>query len=123
MSTRIAACSCGQLRVTCAGAVRSEKGLSLVNRVVDPLWADYFESGRLQLVVQARRLGKLPAALRPHASFQRDVRDTRHSNERSKVAVVRWPLSTEQYLSLIRHSHIGLFLYDPDEYFARCSGV
>jgi hypothetical protein len=40
-----------------------------------------------------------------------------------KVAVVRWPLSTERYLELIRNSDIGLLLYDADQYYARCSGV
>jgi hypothetical protein len=74
-------------------------------------------------VVQARRVGKLPAKLRAHARFERDVGDVPHDSQQPSVAVVRWPLSTEQYLRLIRRSHIGLFLYDADEYFARCSGV
>jgi hypothetical protein len=46
-----------------------------------------------------------------------------HDHTSSKVAVVRWPLSTEKYLDLIRDSDIGLLLYDADQYYARCSGV
>jgi hypothetical protein len=143
------------LRVTCAGGVRAEKGTGLLYRAVAPLWREYFDSGRLQLVVQAKRLGKLPADLRRHARYDAPGRTPREAgrvavagpkgshggNEPGfrpprtqtpatptnvsppKVAVIRWPLSTETYLDLIRDSDIGLLLYDADQYFVRCSGV
>jgi len=112
------------LRVTCAGGVRPEKGTSDLYRAVAPLWRDYIDTGRIQLVVQAKRTGKLPRELRRHVHHGRgplslpiDRRD------RPKVEFIRWPLSTERYLDLIRESHIGLLLYDADQYYARCSGV
>ena len=112
------------LRVTCAGGVRVEKGTQDLFRSVSSLWRDYFEAGRLQLVVQAKRLGKLPAELRRHARYDQDsTPDTRTTQTQPKVAVIRWPLSTEKYLDLIRESHLGLLLYDADQYYARCSGV
>jgi hypothetical protein len=150
----------GPLRVTCAGGVRPEKGTAQLFRAIAPLWRDYFESGRLQLVVQAKRLGKLPPELRPHASWdgagKRELqiplspreRVRRGSNssqlsplsqplpsrgegfgnalkreKHSEVSVVRWPLSTEKYLDLVRDSHIALLIYDAQQYYARCSGV
>jgi hypothetical protein len=127
----------GPLRVTCAGGVRAEKGSHELYRLVAPLWRDYFENGRLQLVVQAKRRGKLPAELRRHAHYDFHVaqrnqpagaspqlnRPLSNSQSPPTVAVVRWPLSTERYLDLIRNSHIGLLLYDSDQYYARCSGV
>ncbi len=112
------------LRVTCAGGVRPEKGTSDLYRAVAPLWHDYVDTGRIQLVVQAKRLGKLPRELRRHVHqgsgwslLQKD------RNGHPKVEFIRWPLSTERYLDLIRDAHIGLLLYDPDQYYARCSGV
>jgi hypothetical protein len=112
------------LRVTCAGGVRPEKGTSALGRAVAPLWPDYFETRRLQLVVQAKRLGKLPRELRRHARYDCDSLAARANEPSSpKVAVVRWPLSTEKYLDLIRDSDIGLLLYNADQYYARCSGV
>jgi hypothetical protein len=112
------------LRVTCAGGVRAEKGTQELYRSVAPLWRDYFESGRLQLVVQAKRLGKLPTELRRHARYDREPAAVIGATQSPpKVVVIRWPLSTQQYLDLIRNSHIGLLLYDADQYYARCSGV
>jgi len=112
------------LRVTCAGGVRAEKGTAQLYRAIAPLWREYFDSGRLQLVVQAKRLGKLPAELRVHARYDGSPAVSPGRAMRPpKVAVVRWPLSSEKYLDLIRDSHIGLLLYDAEQYFARCSGV
>ncbi|MEX2137894.1 MAG: hypothetical protein WD894_01445 [Pirellulales bacterium] len=121
---RISGDSGGPLRVTCAGGVRAEKGTQELYRSVAPLWRDYFESGRLQLVVQAKRLGKLPKELRRHARYDRESVSVNGAMQSPpRVAVIRWPLSTEKYLDLIRNSHIGLLLYDADQYYARCSGV
>ena len=122
-TNKIARLPRASLRVTCAGGVRPEKGTSSLGRVVAPLWHDYFNARRLQLVVQAKRLGKLPRELRRHAAYDRGPHTSRADGEASKVAVIRWPLSTEKYLDLIRDSDIGLLLYDADQYYARCSGV
>jgi hypothetical protein len=112
------------LRVTCAGGVRPEKGTAALGRVVNPLWREYFDTKRLQLVVQAKRLGKLPRELRRHARYDRQSAAPGEATQQSpKVAVIRWPLSTENYLDLIRDSDIGLLLYDANQYYARCSGV
>jgi hypothetical protein len=111
------------LRVTCAGGVRPEKGTAALGRVVAPLWSKYFDTRRLQIVVQAKRLGKLPRELRRHARYDRASPTGRIEQASPKVAVIRWPLSTQKYLDLIRDSDIGLLLYDADQYYARCSGV
>ncbi len=121
-----AAVAAAPLRVTCAGAVREEKGTAQLYRAVEPLWKDYFENGRLQLVVQAKRLGKLPTELRSHTRWdqhgsQRGPESTRGKS--SEVAAIRWPLSIDAYLDLVRSSHIGLMLYDAEQYYVRCSGV
>jgi hypothetical protein len=124
LEAKVPATSGRPLRVTCAGGVRPEKGTAQLYRAIAPLWNDYFETGRLQLVVQAKRLGKLPIELRPHARW--DSTSTLRAagdEDGTKVAAVRWPLSTEAYLDLVRRSHIGLLLYDADQYYVRCSGV
>ncbi len=109
------------LRVTCPGGVRPEKGTQLLATAIQPVWEELFAGRRLRLVVQAKRLGKLPTELRRHARYDRAIRlEGRHE---SAVAVIRWPLSTEQYLDLIRQSDIGLLLYDSLTYYCRCSGV
>ncbi|MDZ4820026.1 MAG: hypothetical protein SGJ20_13735 [Planctomycetota bacterium] len=108
------------LRVTCAGGIRPEKGSHNLDRATGPLWKEYFAAGKLRLIVQSKRLGKLPRILRKQASY--DQVD-RNPNAISTVGVVRWPLATDQYLKLIQTSDIGLLLYDSDTYYVRCSGV
>jgi hypothetical protein len=75
----------------------------------------------MQLVVQAKRVGKLPRQLRRHA--RPPCSSALVQQRPPKVEFVRWPVSTQQYLDLIRNSHIGLLLYDANQYYARCSGV
>ncbi len=112
------------LRVTCPGGVRPEKGMARLYESVAPLWHSYFETQRLQLVLQTKRIGKLPPELRAAVRLQgRNVNMPGSSPSPPSVAVVPWPLSTAAYLDLIRNSHIGLLLYDADQYYARCSGV
>ena len=76
--------------------------------------------------MQAKRLGKLPIELRSHTRW--DQRGSQRSSgsaagKSSEVAAIRWPLSTDAYLDLVRSSHIGLMLYDAEQYYVRCSGV
>ncbi len=110
-----------QLRVTFPGGSRPEKGLQHVRRAIGSLWHDYVEGGRLRLVIQAKDLDALPPELQPHAKFDEPANQVAAAP--SNVAVVRWPLSPEGYLDLIVRSHIGLLLYDADQYYVRCSGV
>jgi len=112
----------GPLRVTCAGSVRLEKGRADLARLVRRLFPALEADGRLQLVIQTDRksLGQvLPRRLArsltilPRPDPRRD----------QPVVPVEYPLAPEAYVDLIRQADIGLFLYDPRRYFARCSGV
>ncbi|MDP7016359.1 MAG: hypothetical protein QGG36_11195 [Pirellulaceae bacterium] len=108
-----------RLRVVCAGRPRAEKGSRLLQTMIDAIWTEYLETNRVQLIVQAApnslslRLpdGRTPATL--NEQFEAD----------SAVAFAAYPLDVEAYAGLLQCADIGLFLYDADEYYARCSGV
>jgi len=130
------------LRATCLGGLRQEKGPSNLPLVLQRLWDDYFETGRLQLVVQSRSAAKLPAALRELVEQEQSTTGLRARREArvpsnstssvdgrggpsysKKIDMVGWPLSTEEYRQTILDSDIGLLLYDREQYYIRCSGV
>jgi glycosyltransferase involved in cell wall biosynthesis len=102
------------LRITCAGAVRREKGQKQLARVVDELWDDYFSCGKARLVVQSRKWWfrvRLPQ------------RAGKAALQRNPVTYRKHPLPPEEYASLIRNADIGLLLYNSARYYTRCAGV
>ena len=119
-------CSVPSGAITCDLCRRSfdPRKAQVTYTAVAPLWRDYIDTGRIQLVVQAKRTGKLPRELRRHVHHGRGPLSLPIDRRgRPKVEFIRWPLSTERIFDLIRDSHIGLLLYDADQYYARCSGV
>jgi len=103
------------LRVTCAGCIRPEKGHQHLNGLVQALWRDYFSTGRIQLVMQTDQSN--PLAMIPWASY------ARARTKDPALEFVRFPLARPDYLQLIHRTHIGLFTYDSERYYTRCSGV
>jgi len=110
------------LRISCAGHLRREKGRFFLSELVESLWTDYFAAGRIQLQIQGSRLRyrRLRARVR---ALARVAHTQSRRGEQPPLALVRHPLSKEDYVEFIRHSDIGLFLYDSDRYYARCSGI
>jgi hypothetical protein len=112
----------GPLRVTCAGSVRLEKGRIGLARLVRRLLPTLQAEGRVQLVLQTDRKSLrqvLPGKL------ARKVEILPRPDPRCDwpVVPVDYPLDPDAYRELIRQADIGLFLYDPRRYYARCSGV
>jgi hypothetical protein len=112
--------SAGPLRASCLGKFRAEKNSWRLPQLLGQLWDEYFQPGRVQLVLQARRIRKIPRGLRRVAGCDQPAAT---GAVRPAVAVARWPLESRQYLDLLARSDIGLLLYDAHEYYARCSGV
>ena len=116
------------LRLVCAGGVRKEKGHDQVAHLVDDLWNDYFAPGRLQLVLQARKMkhGDAPRLPILRTRNQAELPTTYHDidgDHREPIRCIRHPLPTDQYVKLIKEADIGLFLYDSRRYFTRRAGV
>ena len=120
------------LRVTCAGAIRQEKGQQLLGGVVRDLWGDYFAEGKLQLVIQSNKSWfRIPLPDEPKSDLLGDATDKPHDIPNSEpkraatppVVYVRHPLQPADYAQLITSTDIGLLLYDSERYYARHAGV
>ncbi len=120
------------LRVTCAGAIRQEKGQQHLGDVVRDLWDDYFAEGKLQLVIQSNKSWfRIPLPNEPKGDLLSDAADKPHLAPHAEpkraieppVVYVRHPLQPADYVQLIASTDIGLLLYDSERYYARHAGV
>ncbi|MCH7728649.1 MAG: hypothetical protein IH991_19515 [Planctomycetes bacterium] len=116
------------LRITCAGAIRTEKGHSRLSRLVLSLWQGCLANGKAQMVVQSKKSRRrdvprlqLAQPGRPQAKAGFTLPDETNSSE--PIVYVRQPLSTEDYVKFVREADIGLMLYDSHRYYARRAGV
>jgi hypothetical protein len=106
------------LRIACLGHSRREKGYGQLPQVLRTLWNDWFAPGRAQLVLQTRRRGPRRTLERLVASLRSDA-----SGAQQALDFAGFPLPLAAYAELLCSADVGLMLYDPTRYYARCSGV
>jgi hypothetical protein len=106
------------LRVACLGHSRREKGYGQLPRILRALWGDWFAPGRAQLVLQTRHRASRRALEHLIASLPADG-----PNSRGALDFAGFPLPLAGYALLLCSADVGLMLYDPTRYYARCSGV
>jgi hypothetical protein len=105
------------LRIACLGHSRREKGYGQLPQVLRALWSDWFAVGRAQLVLQTRHR-------RPRRALKRLVTTLPALPGAQKALdFAGFPLPLAAYARLLGSADVGLMLYDPTRYYARCSGV
>jgi len=104
------------LRIACLGHSRREKGYGQLPPILRALWTDWFGAGRAQLVLQTHH-GRQRKAL------EALVGALRASADAAALDFARFPLPLAGYAELLCGADVGLMLYDPTRYYARCSGV
>ena len=113
-----AAAPSAPLRIACLGHSRREKGYQQLPTILQTLWQHWFGPGHARLVLQTRRsrerrnLESLAAAL--HAPG---------AQPGQALEFAGYPLPLAEYSELLCGVDVGLLLYDPTRYYARCSGV
>jgi glycosyltransferase involved in cell wall biosynthesis len=110
------------LRIVCAGGIRDEKGSHAITDLVQQLWTEYLEPGRIQIVVQGSSDDLQPLLRR---DFVPATNAEIESGDWPVAPIVQaaFPLSMDGYQRFIRGADVGLFLYDSYRYYGRCSGV
>lgn len=107
-------------RMLLGGGVRTEKGKHSIAATVDALWPEFL-SGDWQLAMQLPKNAKaqrlVPSHLRQHLA------EFRVAGRHAPLRVADGVLSDAAYARWIASADAGLFLYDGQRYFARCSGV
>ena len=103
------------LKITCAGGMRREKGSHSLAALIRESWRPYLAPGRVQFHIQTNKR-RFKSLLPKNEAATDDA-------GRPRLVRVPHPLAMEEYVRLIRESDIGLFLYDSETYYTRCSGI
>ncbi len=108
------------LRLMLGGAMRTEKGSRQIFGLLEQLWDSHLKPRNWQVVLQVSNRSAatiLPRRLRGEVRFD-DLDD-----RQAPILLIGNQLRASDYQKLITSADAGLFLYDPERYYARCSGV
>ena len=105
------------LRVVYSGDARREKGYHLLPHVIQDLWSDYVETGKVEFALQSNYNveGGEPEAVISRCQLE-------HFPS-GPVRLFKEPLSSVDYQGLLLSGDIHLLLYDAANYYARSSGI
>jgi glycosyltransferase involved in cell wall biosynthesis len=105
------------LKIAYVGDARKEKGYHYLPRIVQDLWAEYVETGRITFVIQSNF--NVPGGTPPVALARAQLQ----SYPRDKVTLFTEPLTSAEYRDLVISADIILLPYDRDAYYAGSSGI
>lgn len=108
------------LKAILAGIPRAEKGRGAIPELLAAAEQPLLNSGRYQISMHMpaqRWQSMIPQSL--HHAYQQSLRGERGG----PLEVMTSNLSTKAYHDWLDTADLGLFLYEPDRYVARCSGV
>ncbi|QDT02786.1 hypothetical protein K227x_11640 [Rubripirellula lacrimiformis] len=108
-----------------AGLPRAEKGRGSISSLISGIESTLLKSGRIQLSMQMpadRWESMIPASM--HRHYHQAVAATDQGGPvTGPLEIMTSNLSTTDYHRWLDTADLGLFLYDPQRYVARCSGV
>lgn len=108
-------------RIVLAGIPRAEKGRDAIHTLLETLRKNHLAPGPFQCSMQMpgkRWKRMVPQPL--HDDYHRSLRAPSSDNP---LEIQTGNLSSETYHAWLNSADVGLFLYDPKRYVARCSGV
>jgi hypothetical protein len=105
------------LRAVYSGDARREKGYHHLPHVIQDLWSDYVEAGKVEFALQSNYN---VAEGEPEAVIARCELEHFPSGP---VRLFKEPLSSVEYQSMLLSGDIHLLLYDAANYYARSSGI
>ncbi|MAI74173.1 MAG: hypothetical protein CMM01_25200 [Rhodopirellula sp.] len=111
------------LNVVLAGLPRAEKGRGQMKSVLSEIWGSHLQPGNFRMAMQVpekRWQRMVPLHLR---SVFRNALDKQGQDPENRLEVQSGNLDEEAYNRFLDSADVGLFLYNPQRYVARCSGV
>jgi hypothetical protein len=99
------------------GDARAEKGFPHLPRIIQDLWADYVERGRVRFSLQS--YFNIPQGESPVLVACAQL----EGYPGDKVLLIDQALTSERYWELLIEGDAVLLPYDPDHYYARSSGI
>ncbi|NND96669.1 MAG: hypothetical protein HKN47_04995 [Pirellulaceae bacterium] len=110
------------LKILMAGMPRAEKGREQISTVLSSIHDPYLTSRQFTFSMQMRPKGwkhLIPGPL--HSDYVAAVSDKKSTD--TALEIVSSNLPGDKYHQWLSTADVGLFLYDPVRYVARCSGV
>lgn len=108
------------LRVIYIGDARREKGYHAIPGLVEDLWSDYVETGRITFHLQSNF--NVPQG-EPEAVIAREHLELLARRKPGAIELIKQPLTSEQYRDFVLSGDINLLMYDATNYYARSSGI
>ncbi len=111
------------LNIVLAGLPRAEKGRGQMKSVLSEMWGSHLRTGNFRMAMQVpekRWQRMVPLHLRN--AFRNAIGNEGQDPE-NRFEVQSGNLDEESYNRLLDSADVGLFLYNPERYVARCSGV
>lgn len=108
------------LKVLYIGDARAEKGYHHIPRIVEDLWERYVEPGKVTFHIQSNF--NIPDG-EPRAVVARGQLEHLARQLPGAITLITEPLTSEQYRDLLLSGDINLLCYDPNNYYARSSGI
>ncbi len=105
------------IHVVYLGDARPEKGYHYLPDIVQSLWTDYIQSGRIKLTIQSNFSIEGGEGLIPQARLALE----RYPQE--KVTLIKQAMSADDYYQLLSNADVLILPYDPHSYRFRTSGV
>jgi glycosyltransferase involved in cell wall biosynthesis len=117
---KVTAAFAGPLKAVLAGLPRAEKGKDAIANLLAGIEKTLLKDGRFRMSMQMpkdRWQSMIPKSL--HPAFEAAVK----GEANGPLEVLTANLSTADYHHWLDTANVGLFLYEPARYIARCSGV
>ena len=111
------------LKIVLAGMPRAEKGRGQMKALLSEIWSSHLETGDFSIAMQMPRQRwqrMIPMDLR--GEYRRAMKNE-GNDAANRLEIHSGDLDAESYNRFLDSADVGLFLYDPQRYVARCSGV
>lgn len=108
------------LRVLYMGDARSEKGYHLIPGLIENVWDDYIATGRVEFHLQSNF--NVPQG-EPRAVIARQRLEALAAKAPGAIKLHTAPFTSDEYRGLLLSGDINLLFYEPDNYYARSSGI
>jgi hypothetical protein len=109
--------------IVLAGLPRAEKGRGQMKSVLSEMWGSHLRTGNFRLAMQVpKKRWQRMVPLHLRSVFRTAMQNEGH-DPGNRLEVLSGNLDEESYNRFLDSADVGLFLYNPQRYVARCSGV
>ena len=110
------------LKIVLAGLPRAEKGRGQMKAMLSGIWDTHLKTGDFSIAMQMpRRRWQRMIPMNLRNEYRQAIEN--EGTDAGRLEIKSGDLDTESYNRFLDSADVGLFLYEPQRYVARCSGV